>query len=206
MISARRRRILPLHGDAADMAIEPLAPNSREMPALGCAEIETDIAGLIIARRKSIGGGHWIVIAAQEAATEVHRRLLQRGAASSLVPAGSLTYNSLRIRSGRPAGLELSSNYIPLEVGLWDEVSFTKGLLHGSGNHRQDGEPAAPGEDACKSCSQVNGASAGANLRGRQSGRHLDEQYSSSRWTDPRFGRAQARQRATRKRIDRGTT
>ena len=57
--------------------------------------------------------------------------LLQSGASAGLIPAGSLTYNSLRIRSGRPAGLELSADYLPLEVGLWDEISFSKGCYTG---------------------------------------------------------------------------
>src|SRR6185295_4976010 len=49
-----------------------------------------------------------------------------------LIPAGSLTYNRLRIRAGRPGvGHELTQDYIPLELGLWDEVSFTKGCYTG---------------------------------------------------------------------------
>jgi aminomethyltransferase len=41
-------------------------------------------------------------------------------------------YNILRIRAGSPgAGRELSEEYIPLELGLWDEVSFAKGCYTG---------------------------------------------------------------------------
>ncbi|MCU0512006.1 MAG: folate-binding protein, partial [Anaerolineae bacterium] len=46
-------------------------------------------------------------------------------------PAGSLTYNTLRIRAGYPAGREISQDYLPLEVGLWDAVSFDKGCYTG---------------------------------------------------------------------------
>ena len=54
------------------------------------------------------------------------------GRVGLLRPAGSLTYNVLRIRAGRPGvGRELSTDYIPLELGLWDEVSFTKGCYTG---------------------------------------------------------------------------
>jgi aminomethyltransferase len=43
-----------------------------------------------------------------------------------------LAYNALRIRAGQPAtGRELSKDYLPLEAGLWDEVSFTKGCYTG---------------------------------------------------------------------------
>ncbi len=120
-----------LHGAAADAVIESLAPAARSIAALGVVEVDTDIGRLIIARRKSICGGHWIVIAEGDAGARVHRLLLQNGAAAGLMAAGSLTYNCLRIRSGRPAGLELSPDYIPLEVGLWDEISFSKGCYTG---------------------------------------------------------------------------
>jgi folate-binding protein YgfZ len=120
-----------LHGEGADAAINLFAPKAAAIPPLGCAEIETDFGGLIIGRRKAICGGHWIIIVSQKSGTRAHRQLLERGASAGLIPAGSLTYNSLRIRSGRPAGLELSPEYIPLEVGLWDEVSFSKGCYTG---------------------------------------------------------------------------
>ncbi|MDE2820124.1 MAG: hypothetical protein OXI40_10375 [Chloroflexota bacterium] len=83
------------------------------------------------ARRKSIAGGHWVIICPAASALAVYRQILDRGGSFELRPAGSLSYNLLRIRSGRPAGLELSSDYIPLEVGLWDEVSFAKGCYTG---------------------------------------------------------------------------
>ena len=108
-----------------------LAPESRQILPLGGAEVESEAGALILARRKSIGGGHWIVIADGGAGIPLHRRLRQCGADVGLLPAGSLTYNSLRIRSGRPGRLELSPDYIPLEVGLWDEISFSKGCYTG---------------------------------------------------------------------------
>ena len=120
-----------VHGKQADAAMMRLGPDASAIPALGCAEMETDLGRLIIARRKAICGGHWIVIGAREAAVALHRDLLRRGADCGLVPAGSLTYNCLRIGSGRPAGLELSPDYMPLELGLWDEVSFSKGCYTG---------------------------------------------------------------------------
>lgn len=119
-----------LHGKNADAAVMALAPAAREIPPLGGAEIKSELGALIIARRKSIYGGHWVLIA-EGGGVALHRRLLQCGAAAGLRPAGSLTYNSLRIRGGRPAGLELSTDFIPLEVGLWDEISFSKGCYTG---------------------------------------------------------------------------
>lgn len=79
-------------------------------------------------RRKGISGARWTLLAAVEQAENVWQHLSHNGC----IPAGSLTYNVLRIRAGVPgAGRELSADYIPLEVGLWDEVSFTKGCYTG---------------------------------------------------------------------------
>ena len=120
-----------LHGGSAGMAIEALASGPVDLPPMGSVEFTTGSASITIARRKSICGDHWIAICLLDTGAAVHRLLLQSRSATGLVPAGSLTYNSLRIRSGRPAGLELSSDFIPLEVGLWDEISFTKGCYTG---------------------------------------------------------------------------
>ena len=47
-------------------------------------------------------------------------------------PIGERAFEVLRIESGRPLfGRELSADYIPLEVGLWPDVSFTKGCYIG---------------------------------------------------------------------------
>ncbi len=120
-----------LHGPRADAALAVLDEELLALPPMGSAEVEAVGCSFIVARRKAIAESHWAVICPLEQAVAVHRHLLEIVAKYGLQPAGSLTYNSLRIRSGRPAGLELSSDYIPLEVGLWDEVSFSKGCYTG---------------------------------------------------------------------------
>ena len=120
-----------IHGAASDQAAAALQAGLRDMPPLFSAEIETPAASLTAARRKPLAERHWIFVCPRHQAVNVHRHLLNIGRAAGLKPAGSLTYNTLRIRSGRPAGLELSSDYLPLEVGLWDEVSFSKGCYTG---------------------------------------------------------------------------
>lgn len=120
-----------LHGMEASAAVGSLIPNAGAIATLGCAETASEFGQLIIARRKSICGDHWTLIVPLDSAVALHSRLLQCGASAGLRPAGSLTYNCLRIRSGRPAGPELTPAYIPLEVGLWDEISFSKGCYTG---------------------------------------------------------------------------
>ena len=81
-----------------------------------------------VARRKPVSEQRWTVLVPEAAAEAVWTALVEAGAQ----PAGSLVYNVLRVRAGLPSvGRELSTQFIPLEVGLWDEVSFKKGCYTG---------------------------------------------------------------------------
>lgn len=118
-----------LHGPNADAIGQQFAPNLAPMHG---ETIEIAGADAFVMRDKPLSGSHWRLIVPNTAAGSVWAALLSAGASCGLIPAGSLTYNALRIRTGRPgAGRELSTEYIPLEVGLWDEVSFTKGCYTG---------------------------------------------------------------------------
>ena len=120
-----------LHGRRAQEVVAAFSADAAALPIFASQKIDSEFGALTLARRKPICGDHWLVICPVAKAAALHRRLLEMGEAQRLLPAGSLTYNSLRIRSGRPAGLELSADYLPLEVGLWDEVSFNKGCYTG---------------------------------------------------------------------------
>ena len=120
-----------IHGRNADAAMAALDSDLNALPLYASKSIVTGSSEFTVARRKPICGAHWLVICSARQASTVHKLLLDAGAAHGLVPAGSLTYNSLRIRGGRPAGMELGSDYLPLEVGLWDEISFSKGCYTG---------------------------------------------------------------------------
>lgn len=121
-----------LHGPHADTVIETFLPGAAAFAPFQGAEIVIAGVPVFITRRPSLAGAHWAVIFPADAAETIWQALLDAGTAYGLLPAGSLTYNTLRIRAGRPAaGRELSPDYIPLEVGLWDEVSFTKGCYTG---------------------------------------------------------------------------
>jgi aminomethyltransferase len=114
-----------LHGPDAERIASQLVPDLAPMHSA-----DVMIAGIpvILLRDKPLSGSHWRMIVPNEGAPDVWAALI----AHDLTPAGSLTYNVLRIRAGRPGvGRELSTDYIPLELGLWDEVSFTKGCYTG---------------------------------------------------------------------------
>ncbi|MFQ3645809.1 MAG: hypothetical protein SNJ54_03620 [Anaerolineae bacterium] len=120
-----------LHGPTADAVAAQLAPTALDLPLYG--SMLTTVSGhpVTLARRKPLVGTHWVIICERAAAVDVYRGLLDAGQLNSLTPAGSLVYNVLRIRAGVPSLPELNEQYIPLELGLWDEVSFHKGCYTG---------------------------------------------------------------------------
>mgnify|MGYP005851349271 CR=1 FL=1 len=120
-------RQFAIHGVKADESIAALLPDAQSIPAYGHRTIEIDGAALFIGRRAALIGSAWTVIAPTSAAGIVWSRLT-----AAARPAGSLAYNILRVEAGRPGGgRELTEQYIPLEVSLWDEVSFNKGCYTG---------------------------------------------------------------------------
>ena len=84
--------------------------------------------GWIIARADPIAGDGFHIIAAPDALPGVWQSALDAGAA----PIGEQVFEVLRIESGLPRyPHELSENFIPLEIGLWNDVSFSKGCYTG---------------------------------------------------------------------------
>lgn len=120
-----------LHGTLADQIMAQIKPELADLPELYSQEVIWHGIEFTVARRKPIAGKHWMILCQQKDAVNLHQQLLNIGTEYNLKPAGSLTFNTLRIRSGHPAGRELSQDYIPLEVGLWDEISFDKGCYTG---------------------------------------------------------------------------
>lgn len=120
-----------IHGPKAEQVVGQLGIEPPPSADYVACEIALNGRTATAARRRSIVGQHWTVICPAAGALATYRQILRLGQSFELQPAGSLAYNALRIRSGRPAGLELSSEYIPLEVGLWDEVNFEKGCYTG---------------------------------------------------------------------------
>jgi tRNA-modifying protein YgfZ len=125
-------RQFDLHGPAADAIVETLVPGASTQPPFYGTDVTIAGTSVFLARNKPVSGKHWTMIVQAEPSADIWNALLEAGQPHGLIPAGSLTYNTLRIRAGRPSvGRELSTDYIPLEVGLWDEVSFQKGCYTG---------------------------------------------------------------------------
>ena len=121
-----------LHGSSAQAIVQTFSPDAGKQDYLESVSATVAGGAVVLLQRKPFAGDHWIVIVPNEQATTVWQALLEAGAAYGLRAAGSLVYNALRIRAGRPAaGRELTQDFIPLEAGLWDEVSFKKGCYTG---------------------------------------------------------------------------
>lgn len=120
---------LAIHGPASDAIVQALFPDSPREKL--CGRLALENIAVFVAQSRPISGSHWLFITNKEHGAALYHALLKRGADFGLKPSGSLTYHTLRVRAGRPAGIELSDAYIPLEVGLWDEISFNKGCYTG---------------------------------------------------------------------------
>ncbi len=118
-----------LHGLTAGEIAAQFAP---QLAVMHSTSAEIAGATVIVIRDQALNGEHYRLIVPEAQAAEIWSTLLAMDAASELMPAGSLTYNTLRIRAGHPgSGHELSTDYLPLEVGLWNDISFTKGCYTG---------------------------------------------------------------------------
>lgn len=94
---------------------------SHQLVSLGEIEVRVAVgSGLALS-------GYTLLVPAQQAAT-LWQMLVEAGA----VPTGETTWNQLRVQQGRPMpGAELTEDYNPLEAGLWETISFTKGCYIG---------------------------------------------------------------------------
>jgi aminomethyltransferase len=115
---------LGLYGAGAAQVAEALLPGAAGLAANALLEHE----GLIIARGRPLAGDGFTVLAPADRIAAVWAAAEGAGA----VPAGDDTYDLLRLAAGQPAaGHELTEDYIPLELALWDSVSFSKGCYIG---------------------------------------------------------------------------
>jgi tRNA-modifying protein YgfZ len=111
-------------GSGSDQLLQSLhgslAPG-HQVIALG------DISVDVVADNGLALPGHTFLVESQNA-TALWQKIVGLGG----VPMGEYGWEELRIRQGRPAvGKELTTDYNPLEVGLWQTISFSKGCYIG---------------------------------------------------------------------------
>ncbi len=115
---------LGVYGPEAARRMAALAPGSASLAA--GHSLRRD--GLVILRGRPLAGDGFTLIGSPEGLAGASETLVTGGA----VRASEDTYQVLRIEAGMPyIGHEISGEYIPLEAGLWEAVSFSKGCYTG---------------------------------------------------------------------------
>jgi folate-binding protein YgfZ len=116
---------LELHGPHATEVAESIVPGARDLALHHFIQTED---GTLIARTFSLSTEPGYVIIVPSLDT-LKAQILNHAA---VAPGDAALYESLRIAAGLPGpGHELTEDYIPLEAGLWESVSFQKGCYIG---------------------------------------------------------------------------
>jgi aminomethyltransferase len=120
---------LALYGPAAAALLERVSGATlADLPLHHTREATIADATLLVARCEPIGGQGLMLYVPAEQFGLVREALLAAGA----LPLDAETFDILRVEHGYGAfGHELGLDYIPLETGLLDAVSFTKGCYVG---------------------------------------------------------------------------
>lgn len=121
-----------VHGPRAADVLDGAGANVSGLALFGHASAQIAGGPAWIARAKPLRGDHLRVIVPAVNAQAAWDAIVRAAADIRGLPAGSETYHVLRVEAGVPAaGSELTDGFIPLELGLWDEVSFSKGCYTG---------------------------------------------------------------------------
>lgn len=121
-----------LYGPQSGAVIETLLPGAGALALHHVAQGEFAGGPLYVVALDQPGVPAFGVIVPVEHGAALWDALLVQGEPLGLVPSGLAVYDMLRIEAGLPdARGEITEDYIPLEVGLWPDVSFTKGCYTG---------------------------------------------------------------------------
>lgn len=120
---------LALYGPQSRPLLQGLAGSDLgDLALYQTTELAINGVTTTVARIKPIGGAGFVLYAPAEQMGDLWAALIGGGAQ----PLGQTAYDIARVEAGYPAyGRELSLDYIPLETGLWDAVSFKKGCYVG---------------------------------------------------------------------------
>jgi folate-binding protein YgfZ len=126
------RAQLMLYGPLAGQVIAALVPGAAELPLHHVVQHEFAGSPLLAAVADAPGVPGFCLIVPTERTAELWQAVLRIGTDYRIRPAGLAVYEMLRIEAGIPGSAgELTGDYIPLEVGLWPDVSFAKGCYTG---------------------------------------------------------------------------
>jgi folate-binding protein YgfZ len=121
--------VLAVYGrEAATLMARLFGPAAADLPLHHWLQIQTGALSVYLHRTDPIAGDGYLVMGEAAEKQALWDELMGAG----IVPAGEADFEYLRIESRQPRfGHELTQAYIPLEAGLWDDVSFNKGCYTG---------------------------------------------------------------------------
>ena len=120
--------IFGVYGAQAEGRLRALFGDPVEVPMHYWRQLELDGAVAYLHKTDPVAGDGYFVMCEVEDRGVVEDKLSGEG----ILAVGESAFEYLRIESGLPRfGSEISEDYIPLEAGLWDDVSFAKGCYIG---------------------------------------------------------------------------
>lgn len=120
--------IFGVYGSQAGALLEKVGFPETDLPLHHWREVTLDGLTLYLHSTDPIAGQGYLVMCntAQQAT------LTEKLSAAGIAQIDEAAFEYLRIEAGLPRfGHELSEDYIPLETGLWNDVSFAKGCYIG---------------------------------------------------------------------------
>lgn len=121
--------MISLYGAEANQAIRRIS--GEDLAGLSLhhwREVALKDQSVLIARADPFGGEGFHLIFDVAAHALIWQTLLDAG----VIAISDAAYQVLRVEAGQPEfGRELGDEYIPLEAGLWPDVSFSKGCYTG---------------------------------------------------------------------------
>jgi tRNA-modifying protein YgfZ len=120
--------VYAVYGQQAEARLRALFGNAVDLALHHWRERNLDGATVYVHRTDAVAGDGYFVMCRAEDAPDVMQRLV----AQEITLATAEAFDYLRIESGLPRfGREITGDYIPLEAGLWRDVSFNKGCYIG---------------------------------------------------------------------------
>jgi aminomethyltransferase len=120
--------ILGVYGSEAPERLRPLFGEAVDIPLHHWRQLQSGDVTVYLHRTDPIAGHGYFVMCDSSDKDTVWQQLVDAG----ITPAAEEAFQYLRIEAGLPLfGHEISQDYIPLEAGLWDDVSFNKGCYTG---------------------------------------------------------------------------
>lgn len=120
--------IFGVYGQQAQALLKSVVDGDIDLPLHHWRQTAADGDTVYVHRADAVAGDGYLVMCDEAVADTVWQRMVDAG----ITAVDDEAFDYLRIESGLPRfGREIGTDYIPLEAGLWGDVSFKKGCYIG---------------------------------------------------------------------------